>query len=99
MKGVLQMSRSSLILGALFMIVGPLVVFTPQRKLLVHNVVARSLVRGAHKRETRYVSFVLFCLILAAQVRDTSSYAHSITHTHTHKYIYQGKEVVRIWYV
>ena len=72
------------------MIVGPLVVFTPQRKLLVHNVVARSLVRGAHKRETRYVSFVLFCLILAAQVRDTSSYAHSITHTHTNIYI-KGK--------
>ena len=62
------MARSSLVLGSLFMVVGPLIVFTPQRKLLVQNVIMRSAVRVAHKKETRYTTFALFLLVLAAQV-------------------------------
>ncbi len=72
MQAVLQLARSSLVLGAVFMVVGPLIVFTPQRKLLVTHTVMRAVVRAAHKKETRYTTFAVFCLVLAAQVFASS---------------------------
>ncbi len=61
------MIRSSLILGALSMAFGPLLVFTPERKIYVKQRIAVAIVRTAHAKETRYTSLGLFCLVTLAQ--------------------------------
>eukprot|EP00045_Choanoeca_perplexa_P014091 m.163845 g.163845 ORF g.163845 m.163845 type:complete len:607 (-) comp16562_c0_seq2:1121-2941(-) len=74
------MIRSSLILGAVFMIIGPLIVFTPQRKIVVRkNKLLRAMVRGANKKSTRWISFSVFCLAFAAQLIVLYSLA-TVTH-------------------
>ena len=67
---VLQMVRSSLLLGAAFMLVGPLMVFTPKRTFYVSKKrrVLRALVQGANKESTRHVSFAVFLVVVAAQL-------------------------------
>lgn len=66
--GVIQLVRSAMILGAVFMLFGPLLIFRPIVKFIVTSRVARAVVLSCHHHATRYVSFVLFAVVLAAQV-------------------------------
>jgi hypothetical protein len=50
------------------MLFGPLLVFTPEIKMIVSNRFLRAVVGGAQKKETRYVAFAIFLVILASQV-------------------------------
>ena len=72
-QGVLQLVRSSLVLGSVLMLFGPLLVFTPNRKIYVKSRIMRAVVKAAHKKETRYVSFAIFGVVIAAQVISTES--------------------------
>ena len=49
------------------MLFGPLLLFTPERKITVKNRILQAVVKASHKRETRYTSFVVFCIVTAAQ--------------------------------
>ena len=50
------------------MLFGPLLVFTPARKIVVSNRLLRAVVAGAQRKETRYTAFAVFCVVLATQV-------------------------------
>ena len=53
--------------GSVLMLFGPLLLFTPERKITVKNRILQAVVKASHKRETRYTSFVVFCIVTAAQ--------------------------------
>ena len=53
------------------MLFGPLLVFTPERKIIVRNRILRAVVAGAQAKETRYVSFAIFLVILATKACRT----------------------------
>eukprot|EP00055_Hartaetosiga_balthica_P010829 m.47463 g.47463 ORF g.47463 m.47463 type:complete len:847 (-) comp7332_c0_seq4:1325-3865(-) len=64
----LQLVRSSLLFGALFMIIGPLLLLSPVKKIYVTSRIGRAIVGAAHKKETRYTAFGLFLLVCIAQL-------------------------------
>eukprot|EP01147_Barroeca_monosierra_P006125 gene6125-9185_t len=74
---VVQLVRSSLILGASFMLIAPLLVLYPKRKITVktpvdmthanNHIALRKLVGGAQRKESRYTALLLFCLVVVGQ--------------------------------
>ena len=65
--GSFQMIRSSLLLGAVFLVQGPYLLLPPLRKILVERGPLKHIVQGAQRKETRYVALFLFACITAAQ--------------------------------
>lgn len=66
------MARSSLVLGAVFMAVGPLIVFTPVLKFIVwkhRSPLLYNLTEISQKKETRYWAFFFFIVLLVSQVQ------------------------------
>ena len=65
---LLELRAHIALAGATLMLFGPLLVFTPERKITVKNRILRAVVKGAQAKETRYVSFAIFLVILGCQV-------------------------------
>ncbi len=64
----MQLLRSCLILGAVFMLFGPLLIFRPVRKFIVTSRFGRAAVQTCQHRAARYLAFGLYLAVVAAQV-------------------------------
>jgi hypothetical protein len=67
-EGIIQLIRSAMILGAVFMLFGPLLIFRPVLKIIVKSRLGRAAVLACHHHLMRYMAFGLFAIVVSAQV-------------------------------